>query len=170
MNNPMFQPRVSKVTVNIGVGEGGERLAKAETLLEQLTGQKAIKTFARESNQTFGIRQSTPIACKVTLRKEIADKFLLKVLESLDNRIEKGNFDENGNLAFGIKEHIDIPGVKYDPAVGIFGMDVCLTLENSGYRIKNRRFNKGKISKGHGLKKNDAIQFMKKKYALKIED
>jgi large subunit ribosomal protein L5 len=91
-------------------------------------------------------------------------------LESLDNRIEKGNFDENGNLAFGIKEHIDIPGVKYDPAVGIFGMDVCLTLENSGYRIKNRRFNKGKISKGHGLKKNDAIQFMKKKYALKIED
>ncbi len=94
MNNSMFQPRVSKVTVNIGVGEGGEKLAKAETLLEQLTGQKPIKTFARESNQTFGIRQSTPIACKVTLRKEIADKFLLKVLESLDNRIEKGNFDD----------------------------------------------------------------------------
>jgi large subunit ribosomal protein L5 len=170
MSNPMLKPKISKITVNIGVGEGGERLAKAEALLEQLTGQKPVKTFSKSTNQTFSIRKGTPIACKVTLRKERADNFLKKALEGIEHRVRASNFDEQGNLSFGIKEHIDIPGVRYDPAVGIFGMDVCLTLERPGYRIKRRRLETRKVSKGHSLNKDDAIQFIKERYKVQVED
>lgn len=170
MSNVMRELRVSKVTVNMGVGEGGERLAKAEALLEQLTGQRPVKTYAKTTNQTFGIRKGTPIACKVTMRKEKANKFLRKALEAIEGRISRKKFDEYGNLSFGIKEHIDIPGVRYDPAVGIYGMDVCLTLERPGYRIKKRRICVRKTPKSHRVTPEESIQFMKEKYNVTVEE
>lgn len=167
--NPMRQLRIAKVTVNMGVGEGGERLAKAEALLEQLTGQKPIKTYAKATNQTFGIRKGTPIACKVTLRDARAEKFLKKALEAVEYKIPRKSVDRCGNLSFGIKEHIDIPGVRYDPAVGIFGMDVCLTIERPGYRIKKRRIRTRKIPKKHMVTPEESVNFLKERYGVKIE-
>ncbi len=168
--NVMRNLRVSKVTVNMGIGEGGERLAKGEELLEKLTGQKPVKTFAKSTNQTFGIRKGTPIACKVTLRKKKAEEFLKMALDAVDRNVSRSNFDDNGNLSFGIKEHIDIPGVRYDPKVGIFGMDVNLTIERPGYRIKRRKVNKRKIPKSHSISKDESIDFMKKTYKVIVEE
>ncbi|MBI5253019.1 MAG: 50S ribosomal protein L5 [Euryarchaeota archaeon] len=168
--NVMRELRISKVTVNIGVGEGGEKLAKAENLLEKLTEQKPLKTLARSTNPTFGIRKGVPIACKVTLRKEKAEKFLRKALDAVERKLKSTNFDNLGNVSFGIKEHIDIPGVRYDPAVGIFGMDVCLTVERPGYRIKRRKVLQKKISKSHSIAKEEAINFMKEKYNVSVEN
>lgn len=168
--NVMQELRISKITVNIGVGEGGEKLAKAENLLEKLTEQKPLKTLARSTNPTFGIRKGVPIACKVTLRKEKAEKFLRKALDAVERKLKSTNFDNLGNVSFGIKEHIDIPGVRYDPAVGIFGMDVCLTVERPGYRIKRRKILQRKISKSHSIAKEEAINFMKEKYNVSVEN
>lgn len=168
--NVMQELRISKVTVNIGVGEGGEKLAKAENLLEKLTDQKPVKTLARSTNPTFGIRKGVPIACKVTLRKEKAEKFLKKAIDAVERKLKSTNFDNLGNVSFGIKEHIDIPGVRYDPAVGIFGMDVCLTVERPGYRIKRRKVLQRKISKRHSIAKEEAIKFMKEKYNVSVEE
>jgi len=168
--NVMRELRISKVTVNMGVGEGGEKLVKAENLLEKLTEQKPVKTPAKSTNPTFGIRKGTPIACKVTLRKEKAEKFLKKATDAVERKLKSTNFDNQGNVSFGIKEHIDIPGVRYDPAVGIFGMDVCLTVERPGYRIKRRKVSQRKISKSHSITREEAINFMKEKYNVSVEE
>jgi large subunit ribosomal protein L5 len=165
----MTELRIAKVTVNMGIGEGGERLAKAEVLLEQLTGQRPIKTYAKATNQSFGIREGFPIACKVTLRGAKAEEFLKKALEAREHRIPKRSIDKCGNLSFGIKEHIDIPGVRYDPAVGILGMDVCLTMERPGYRVKRRRISTRKISKKHVVTPEESINFLKERYGVKVE-
>ncbi|MEE8358508.1 MAG: 50S ribosomal protein L5 [Candidatus Hydrothermarchaeales archaeon] len=170
MSNVMLEPRISKITVNIGIGEGGEKLAKAEGLLETLTGQKPIRTYSKITQPTWAIRKGSPIACKVTLRNDKMEKFLKDALLAVDNKIEESHFDDHGNVSFGIKEHIDIPGIRYDPNIGIFGMDVSLTIERPGYRVKRRKVGKKKVSKTHRLNKDDTIQFMKKRYKIILED
>lgn len=170
MSNVMRKPRISKVTVNIGIGEGGEKLAKAEEVLEKITGQKPIRTYSKITNPNWGIRKGTPIACKVTLRNNNMGKFLKDALSAVDNTIHESKFDDHGNVSFGIKEHIDLPGVRYDPNIGIFGMDVALTVERPGYRIKRRKVEKKKVSKKHQLNRDDTIQFMKERYNIRVED
>ena len=167
--NPMRKIRIEKVTVNMGVGEGGDKLAKAEKLLEKITGQKPIRTFAKVTNQTFGIRKGVPIGCKVTLRRAKAEEFLKKAFEAVENRVKNGNFDKEGNLSFGIDEHIDIPGMKYDPKVGIFGMDVCVTMERPGYRVKRRKIQKKKIPQNHRVTKEESMAFFENKFNIKVE-
>lgn len=169
-SNPMRGLRIGKVTVNMGVGEGGERLAKAETLLGAITAQKPIKTLAKMTEPSFGIRKGLPIGCKVTLRKDKAENFLKKALEAVEYRIQKTSFDDYGNVSFGIKEHIDIPGVKYDPNVGIFGMDVSINIERPGYRVMRRKILKKKISKSHHVGREEAIKFLEEKYKVNFEE
>lgn len=167
--NPMRKIRIEKVTVNMGVGEGGERLVKAEKLLEEITNQKPTRTYAKVTNQTFGIRKGMPIGCKVTLRKVKAEEFLKKAFAAIDYKIKESNFDEEGNLSFGIREHIDIPGMKYDPKVGIFGMDVCITMERPGYRIKRRKLKKSKVPRRHRITREESIEFFKEKFKVRVE-
>ncbi|RLG58704.1 MAG: 50S ribosomal protein L5 [Candidatus Hydrothermarchaeota archaeon] len=170
LGNPMREIRIEKVTVNMGVGEGGEKLAKAEKLLEEITGQKPVRTYAKVTNQTFGIRKGMPIGCKVTLRKAKAEEFLKKAFAAVDNKIKKESFDREGNLSFGIREHIDIPGMKYDPKVGIFGMDVCVTMERPGYRVKRRRIQKRKIPHSHRVTREESIAFFEKEFNIKVNE
>ncbi len=166
--NPMRTLKVAKVTANMGVGEGGEKLAKAETLLETLVEQKPVKTYSKSTNQTFDIRQGLPIACKATLRGEKAEKFLRKALEAMDHKLRATSFDNHGNVSFGIREHIEIPGMKYDPNIGIFGMDVAVTIERPGYRIKRRSIKK-RISKEHWVTREEAMKFIQEGYNVTIE-
>lgn len=167
--NPMKTPRIAKVTVNMGLGEGGERLAKAETLLEGLTEQKPQRSSAKVTEPALGIRKGLPIACKVTLRRDLIDKFLEKAFGAVDKTLKKSSFDALGNVSFGVKEHIDIPKVRYDPKVGIFGMDVSLTIERPGYRIKRRKIRSTKPSKSHLLTRDDSIEFLKSRYGITVE-
>ena len=87
--NPMRKPYMSKVTVNVGVGESGEKLEKARGLLEFLTGQAPVKNNARQTNKDFGIRKGEPIAVSVTLRGERARKFLMRTLEALEFNLKE---------------------------------------------------------------------------------
>lgn len=165
---PMLKPKILKVTVNISVGQSGEPLEKAGKILEQLTGQKPVKRKAKQTIRDFGIRKGEPVSCVVTLRKEKAVEFLTKVLQAVDNKIPKNCFDNSGNFSFGIKEHIEIPGVKYDPEVGIFGMDVCVSLNRPGYRVKKRRKEKARIGSKHILTPEEAIVFVKDALGVEI--
>jgi large subunit ribosomal protein L5 len=166
----MRKLRIDKVTVNMGVGEGGERLAKAEALLEKLTEQKPTKTYAKSTNPTFGIRKGLPIGCKVTLRGERAEKFLERALQAIGRKIKLSSFDKYGNVSFGIREHIDLPGVKYDPAIGIYGMDVCLTIERPGFRVKRRKIRPSKVGRSHLVNREEAVEFLKNKYNVIVEE
>ncbi len=166
--HPALKPKIEKVVVNISVGKSGEPLEKATKVLKELTGQTPCKRKAKKTIRDFGIRKGEPIACSVTLRKEKAIGFLKKVFPVIDNKISKGCFDQHGNFSFGIKEHIEIPGVKYDPEIGIYGMDVCVSLIRPGYRVKNRRRGKVKIDSKHILKPEEAIVFVKDALGVEI--
>lgn len=166
--NVMRNPRIEKVVINMGIGESGEKLEKAEKLLLQLTDQKPLRTKAKKTNRDFGIRKGEPIGVKVTLRKKKAHTFLERALDAVEKTLHQKNFDDKGNFAFGIKEHIDLPGVKYDPKVGIFGMDVAVTLERPGYRTKRRKREKRSIHHRDYISREEAISFVKETYGVRI--
>ena len=168
-SNPMLKPRIAKVTVNIGVGESGERLQKAAKVLEMLTGQKPSIRRAKRTIRDFGIRKGEPIAVMVTLRREKAIEFLRKAFQAVGNKVRVSQFDQFGNLAFGIREHITIPGVKYDPEIGVFGMDVVITLERPGYRVARRRRRRSKIPRRHRVTKEESMVLLHEMFGVVIE-
>ena len=166
--NPMRQPRIGKVVVNISVGKSGEQLTRAMTVLEQLTGQKPCQRLAKKSVREWGIRKNEPIACIVTLRHEKAMEFLRKSLDAVVNKLSISSFDNNGNFSFGLKEHIEIYGVRYDPALGIFGMDVSVVVERPGYRVKRKRIRRAQIGRRHRLKPEEAMEYVKETFGTEI--
>jgi large subunit ribosomal protein L5 len=165
---PMLKPRIEKVVVNLNVGKSGEPLEKASKVLKELTNQTPVKKKAKKTIRDFGIRQGESIACVVTLRKQAAIDFLKKVMPVVDNKISRSSFDRQGNFAFGIKEHIEIAGVKYDPDVGIFGMDVCVSVNRPGNRVKIRRKYKARIGSKHLLTPEESAIFVKQTLGVEI--
>jgi len=168
--NPMRAIKLAKVTVHIGVGKSGEMLEKAKKILTDLTGQKPCTKQAKMTIKEFGIREGEPVSCLTTLRGEKATAFLKRGLEAVNNSIKQSSFDENGNFAFGIKEHIEIPGTKYQPELGIFGMDVVASLERPGYRVKRRRIRPSRIGKSHRVTCEDAIKFVTQNFGVQIKE
>jgi large subunit ribosomal protein L5 len=166
--NPMLKPRIEKVIVNMSVGKSGEPLEKAAKVLEQLTGQKPCKRKAKKTIRDFGIRKGEPIACLVTLRDEKAKEFLKRALQAVENRLSKDHFDQYGNVSFGIKEHIDIPGTKYIPELGIHGMDVSVAISRLGQRVKRRRRAKSVVGVKHRLSPDDAIAFVQDEFGIEV--
>jgi large subunit ribosomal protein L5 len=165
--NPMKEIHVSKVVINIGVGKSGDPVEKAKYALSELTGKTPSVRGAKKSVRDFGIHKGEPIGAMVTLRRTDATNFLRRIMESKGNVIKNSSFDNNGNISFGIHEHIDIPGTKYNPDIGIFGMDVCAALTRPGYRISKRR-NPSKIGKNHKITKDESIEFFKTKYGVEV--
>ena len=137
--------------------------------LVNITDQKPVRTISKVTNPEFGIRKGQPIACKVTLRNEKADKAVKMVLDGIGNRLKASQFDTQGNVSFGIEEHIDIPGMRYDPDIGIFGMNVAVTFEKPGYRIKRRKIQHKKVPNKHQVTKEETMEFMKKEFQVNIE-
>lgn len=133
--NSMRDIHIDKTVINIGVGEAGERLVKAEKVLEMVTGQKPIETVSKTVNRDLGIRQGMPLGCKVTLRGKSAENFIMKALAIREMRVTEYSFDKEGNMSFGISDYTDFEGMKYDPEVGIFGMDISIVLRRPGNRI-----------------------------------
>lgn len=166
--NPMRQVRIAKVAVNMAVGQSGEKLEKAVKVLEELTGQKPSRRKAKKTIRDFGIRKGENIACMVTLRKGRAREFLEKALAAVGNRIKLSSFDKNANISFGIKEHLDIPGTKYDPNIGIYGMDVTIVFEKPGYRVMRRRRRRSKVGKNHLVKVEEALDFLKREFEVEV--
>lgn len=166
--NPMKNVRIEKLTLNIGSGKEQDKLEKAMKVLKNITGIQPIKTVSKKRIPSWGIRPGLPIGCKLTLRKKNTKKFLARLLEAKNNNLKPSQFDENGNIAFGIPEYIDIPDIKYFPEIGIMGLEVCVTLERKGFRIKKRRIRKKKIPKKHRISKQEAMEFMKKEFNIKI--
>lgn len=137
-SNEMQIPRVSKVVINMGVGEAtadSKKPARAAEDLSQIAGQKAVVTRARNSIATFKLREGMPIGSKVTLRGERMYEFLDRLVTIALPRVRdfRGlnpkSFDGRGNFAMGIKEHIVFPEINYDKVDQIWGMDiiVCTT-------------------------------------------
>lgn len=168
--NPMKSIRIEKITLNIGAGKDQSRLERGMALLNAIADATPVKTTTNKRIQEWGLRPGLPIGCKLTLRKNKAVKMLPRLLDAVENRLRERQFDGNGNIAFGISEYIEIPGVKYDPKIGIMGLEVCITLERPGYRIKKRRLLARKIPARHRISKQEAVDFMAKQFNTKVEE
>lgn len=168
MVNPMREIRIEKVVINIGCGEAGEKLDRAKKLLESIMPERKIVVTKTHKRTTFGMPKGRPIGTAVTLRGRAATDFLKSALEAVENRLPRKCFDAQGNFSFGVKEHISLPGVRYDPDIGIWGMDVCVRLERRGYRVLRKRL-KSKISKRHRVKPEEARNFMIKNFGVKVK-
>jgi len=168
LNNPMRRIMIDKVVINIGVGEAGEKLRRAERVIDILTGAKPVQLKSQKTIRDFNIRKGQPIAVKVTLRGKSAEDFLKRALWVRDNKVANYSFDAQGNLNFGISDYTEFEGVKYDPEIGIFGMDVNVVFKRPGYRVARRRLKRAKVPQRHRITREEAMQFMRDNFNLNI--
>ena len=134
--NVMAVPRLTKITLNMGVGEAlgdKKQLENAVADMQQISGQKPVVTLARKSIAGFKVREGWPIGCKVTLRGERMWEFLERLVDIAIPRIRdfRGmstkSFDGRGNYAMGVREQIIFPEIQYDKIDKIRGMDIVIT-------------------------------------------
>jgi large subunit ribosomal protein L5 len=164
----MREPRIEKVVVHMGVGQGGRELAEGEEILEEVTGQQPVRTVAQATEPDFNIREGDPIGAKVTLRDERAAEFLDKALPLVD--LQASQFDDTGNFSFGVEEHTDFPSQEYDPTIGIYGLDVTVNLVRPGYRVAKRDKASRSIPSGHRLSVDDATAFIESTFDVEVQE
>jgi len=164
----MRQPTVEKVVVHTNIGEGGRELQNAEEILEGITGQETIRTNAKQSRPEFGIRRGDPIGCMVTLRGDTAEEFLAEALEIVGS-VPSSSFDEYGNFSFGVEEHTDFEGQEYDPEIGIFGMDVTVSMARKGKRVERRGKKPRDVPEKQRLNREDGVAFVEQEFEVDIE-
>ncbi len=134
-SSPLAAPKVDKIVINMGIGEGATDSKKVSSICDQLTliaGQKAVTTKARKSIANFKLREGVAIGAKVTLRKDRMYEFLDRLLSIALPRVRdfrgvsKKSFDGNGNYSLGVKEHIVFPEIDYDKVETIRGLDISI--------------------------------------------
>ncbi len=167
--NPMREIRIEKITLNMSAGDMRDQLEKGRMMFKKLTGKDSVITKTHKRT-TFGMAKGRPIGCKITLRGKEARKFLEKALSAVDNKLKVSQFDRTGSFSFGVKEYIHMPGIKYDPDIGILGFDVAVTLERPGYRVKKRKLKRAKVGKKHVITPEEAMEWAKKNLKVEISE
>jgi len=136
LKNTMEVPRITKITLNMGVGEAiadKKVLENARADMEKISGQRPVTRLARKSVATFKLRDGMPIGCKVTLRRERMYEFLDRLVNIAIPRVRdfRGlnakSFDKQGNYSLGVQEQIIFPEINYDEVDAIRGMDITIT-------------------------------------------
>jgi len=164
----MKQIRIAKVTLNVGAGKDQKVLEKGVKLLKNLTGINPIKTITQKRIQGWGLRPGLPIGVKITLRGKAAQELISRLIFAKDYVLQENYFDENGNISFGIQEYVDIKDAKYDTEIGMMGLQTSITLTRPGFRVKTRKLRKRKIGEKHKITKEEAINFMKEQFKVKM--
>ena len=166
--NPMKKITLEKVVLNMGVGKSGDVIEIAKKALEQISGKKPSAREAKETQRDWGIRKGEPIGAAVTVRGEDARALLKRLFEAKGNSVNGRSFDNFGNYSFGIREHIDIPGVKYDPQIGILGLGISVTLTRPGYGIRRRSKHKASVGKSHIITSQEAKDYLTKEFGVTV--
>lgn len=166
--NKMKNIHIAKITLNIGAGKNEDMLKKGLKLLQKLSPLKPVKTVAKHRIPTWGLRPGLAIGGKVTIRNG-AESLLKRLLVAKENILSAKCFDKQGNFSFGIPEYIDIEGLEYDPDLKILGLEVAVTLERPGYRIKHRRVKSSKVGKSHQITKEEAVSFAEERLGVEVQ-
>lgn len=164
----MREIRIEKVVVNVGVGEAGDKLGKAQKVLELVTHQTPTQTIAHAGVRDWGVRRGQPIGTKVTLRGEDAEAFLKRALSIRNNRLPAYSFDPRGNFSFGVPDYTDFEGMKYDPEIGVFGMDISVSLQRPGFRVAKRKVRPHPVPMRHRITRAEGIAFIKAHFGVEV--
>ena len=167
--NPMRTIRVGKVVVNIGLGKSGEAIERGKKVLQQVTGQTPTQTRAKSSVRDFGIHKGEPIGVVVTVRGDETSALIEKLLAAREKKLPESSFDSRGSVSFGIKEHIEVPGIRYDPAIGILGMNVSVLLERPGFSVARRSRRTSRGGRGHLVSKEEAIRYFSDNFGVTVQ-
>lgn len=167
--NPMQELALDKVVINIGVGQAGDRLNKAVKVIEMLTNHKPVLTISKKTVRDFNIRKGLQIGTKVTLRGEDAESFLKRALYAREFKIQHYSFDKQGNAYFGIPDYTEFEGMKYDPDIGIFGLDVAVVMKRKGgYRVRRRKIGAKKLPISIRIPKEESMKFLSDNFKVEV--
>ena len=166
--NPMKKPRLKALIINTCVGESGPRYERSKEILRQITNREPVDKPAKQSIRGFNIRKGESIASVVTLRGEEAAKALRRFLYAYDYEVKASSFDQQGNFAFGIREHVDIEDAPFDPMLGTIGFNVVVKIERAGYRIKYRQRKRQSVPRKHLVTPEEAKEYLVTEFGVKI--
>lgn len=168
VNNPMRDILVDKLVINIGTGSEQNVNANAKRLLELITQRKPSTSVSKKRLPSFKISKGQAIGAFVTVRGADVTPLVKRLFDSVDNKIKESSVTNN-SLSFGIHEYIDISGVKYDPKIGMLGMNVNLSFRRRGVRVTERKRKKGTIPNKHRIVTPEEIrEFVKKNYDVEV--
>jgi len=167
--NIMKKIRLEKITLNIGAGTEAENVEKAMGLLSRITESKPVKTFASKRIPTWKVRLGLPVGATAIVRGKKAEGMLKLLLRAVEFRLKKTSFTKNG-FSFGIKEYIEIPGVKYDPKIGIIGLEVAVSLGRAGFHVKRRKIRRAKIHQRHEISAEEAWAWAEQNIGVKEKE
>ena len=166
--NIMKEIKLEKVVLNMGVGKSGDAIETAKKALDQISNKKSCNRSAKKAHRDWSVRKGEPIGAAVTVRGDDAKLLLKRLFEAKGNNVNSRSLDDMGNLSFGILEHIDIPGIKYDPKIGILGLDVTARLIRPGYNIRIRSKHKASVGKSHKIKPAEAKEYLIKEFGVVV--
>ena len=170
MSNPMQDIRLDKLVVNIGIGSSEEKLDNARSLLKKLTGRNAAHTKAKKRFPEFGIRKGQVIGAVVTLRDKQAVDFFKNALDANNNVLFKESI-ANNSVNFGVKEYIYFSGVKYDPKIGMLGLNVNASFSRKGVRVENRKRKSSRAGKKHrNIAREELQAYIEKSFGVKLSE
>ncbi|MFT4250520.1 MAG: 50S ribosomal protein L5 [Candidatus Woesearchaeota archaeon] len=167
--NPMKTIQIDKVTVNFGAGKDQKRLENGITLIKMVTGLDPIKTITQARIPTWGLRPGLPIGAKITLRGEQAQEVAARFFTARNNKVASSCVDNQGNVSFGVAEYVDIPGVKYDPKIGVLGLQISITLKRPGFRVQRRKLQTTQVGSSHKIRQEEAQKFLTEKFGVVFE-
>ena len=164
----MREIRVEKVVVNVGVGEAGDKLVKAQKVLQLVTRQKPTQTLAHTAVPDWGVRRGQPHSQKVTGRRKGSERVIHPAPPIRNNRLPSYSFDPRGNFSFGVPDYTDFEGMKYDPEIGVFGMDISVSLQRPGFRVARRRVRSRPVARHHRITRDEGIAFVKGHFGVEV--
>ncbi len=165
-DSAMKKIRLEKVVLNMGVGKSGDAIETAKKALDSISGKKSCARDAKGTQRDWGVRKGEPIGVAVTVRGEDAGKLLQRLIDAKGKTLNGKSFDDFGNVSFGIREHIDIPGIKYDPQIGILGLEAAVTLVRPGFGIRFRSRHKASVGKHHRISSDEAKEFLSREFGV----
>ncbi|MGC8622658.1 MAG: 50S ribosomal protein L5 [Candidatus Micrarchaeia archaeon] len=168
-SSPMRAIKISKVVINMGTGSDDQKQLNAVSLLEKLTGSKPAASISRHRLPEFKIAKGQKIGAFVSLRGKKAEDILKRLFGAVDNKLSRKQVVNNA-VNFGIKEYIDINGLKYDPKIGMMGMNVNVAFSRPGMRVQERKRARGSVAKHHALvAREEIISFLQKNFKVSVE-